>query len=230
MLGLLAGAACSGPPDQAFTTLEMNVRVSDSGVFFYARENARPCDCSWGEFADPGSCVFYDDTIGCSCEPEPVTCIDEVRLERDGVVVTTLEDGLEVAAWSMFAPEVMAAPHDLVVDGCGSRGVIPLRPRRLAVPDTQSATLENGDLAVRWSSSPPAASALVSIAIGLGFEVCHVRENPAMIRDYDGYVGKPLFIAVSPLEAEVERTELGTARVWYGNSVNFDMVAEAPAR
>jgi len=210
---LVAGCAADGEPgldhdpDLAPPRLLMDIQVSDTSVSMVAREPDRPCQCSFG-WTEEGSCREQSDAIGCSCDPWPASCLEEVAVESGDQRLA--ESTWDPSWWGVSLTLETAAGDQLVIAGCGGEVSVPLPgPSRPAA----AVALEGPGL-VTWSSDPVAASSITARGDGYGGESCHVAGGSGSLE-----IGpEDRYVSVTALASPVEHeTELGTVRVWSGN-------------
>ncbi len=198
-------------PDLAPPRLLMDIQVSDSSISVYAREPDRPCQCSFG-WTEEGSCREQSDAIGCSCDPWPASCLEEVVvLDGDQRLA---ESTWDPNWWGVFLSLETAAGDQVVISGCGAEVSLPLPG-----PSRPAATMAlEGPGLVSWSSDPVATSSITARGDGYAGESCHRSGGSGLLEigPDDRYVS--VTALASPVEHE---SELGTARVWSGNGAEL---------
>jgi len=221
--------ACTERGSPEVTTLDLEVRVGPTSVVLHARERQRPCTCTWGEWPDVGDCVTWSDSLSCTCDPQPATCVDSIRVERDGVSVAERHYGGDFGGEDhlQVVPLLGTSGNVLFVDGCGGLAEIPLDITAPPMPVIEGIDDDGDELRLQWSASPAGASALVTMSDGFVVDACH----PAM-----GATGEASFVSVSGYSEQVlvgvhafaapvaHDTELGPARVWAGGIADETLV------
>jgi hypothetical protein len=212
VLLLLAGCSTDRDPEVTSAPLLIDLQLSDSTLSMVASEPERPCECSFG-WTDVGDCREQSDAIGCTCDPWPASCLEEV---------TVLAGGQELAQaswdpewWGVFLELDAAAPDQVAIRGCGAEITVPV-PQQ-ARPRVSLELVETGDevAIARWSSDPVAASSLVILGDGFVASSCH---QPGGSGDLEIPPSGSIFSVTGLAEPAVDDTELGVVRLWSGNT------------
>lgn len=210
---VLLVSACDG----AKASLVVDVRRSDDAVTILADEPERSCRCSFG-FPQPGSCRSGSDALECDCEPWPAGCLDSVRILEAGEVVGATRWREESSSGASLLAELVE-DIELEITGCGGEARIPIpqAPRPHPTIAESDVEAEPNARLLSWTSDIPAATQLVSLSDGYVGETCHETGDSGTRQVEIG--SEDVQFRVTPLAAVVEHeTELGTIRVWSGNT------------
>ncbi len=210
-------AACGAGEDVEVTELSLNVTVAPGSVGVYAREVARPCVCSVGEWVDPGECGSSSDAITCDCEPGPASCVERLAIERGGETVAEADfEGLDVG-YAGLSGGTVGPDFELVIDGCGGTARIPIDATAAPNPTIDEIVDTGDEVTMRWSAEPTQVTSIVSVGDGFVTDICHVDVTEKTVRDF-GFGGE-MYLSVRTLAApEVVNTDLGVATVWTGGT------------
>jgi hypothetical protein len=210
---VLLVAACDGE----VTSVVVDVRRSDDGITILAEEPERSCRCSFG-FPRPGSCRSGSDALECDCDPWPADCLDRVTILEGGAVVDSTRWREESSSGASFLAE-QTGDIELEISGCGGEARIPLPQELRPHPTIQASDVEGEPNArlLTWTSDILAATQLISLSDGYVGETCH-ETGDSGTRQVD-LESEEVYFQVTALDAVVgHETELGTIRVWSGNS------------
>jgi hypothetical protein len=215
---LLLCAMEFGCSDTAGPDLAMNVRVHTEGLFLYARELGSDCTCTAGEWPEPGECVSSSDGVSCTCEPAPASCLDRFRIERAGAVLADGPYDSDLGGGEPLSADLATSPTELVVTGCGGQARIPLPAvADLPQPTIEQVTDDGQALTIAWSSTPAAASALVTGGDGFVSRVCHDLTGAVDLPSVRAELAEEARVSVHAFTApESVDTPLGEARIWAG--------------
>lgn len=226
-LVVLALGACDPPPvSEPQTILDVDV-VVEGGLFVYAREPARPCECTW-EWPAPGECTPFDDTLDCGCNPEPGACLTSVRVEADGVTVAQNEREYPRGAFRFPVPGLYGeVPLELVLEGCGAAAParLPLPMAAMPAPTVTSLTRTAEGIVADWSSPAPTTGAIVQLTRDLiGGTNCHGTAAGRTVGAPAPFQpgGPWQWLTLTSLDGGQEQAvSVGTARVWRGGSTTI---------
>ena len=148
----------------------MRVIATPIWVELYVADPISPSTCTYGHFAEPGTCVGNSDGQSCSMAP-PGRCILHVALEQNGEELSAWKADLAHAHAGPYQVQVPTGsePTHLAIRGCGGVDRVPIRvdgPR----PTATLRRTADQHVHVAWNTDRPAHTAMVLNSAG---EMCH---------------------------------------------------------
>lgn len=222
---IVMAVGCGG--DAPHPSLQLDVVVTPAtaawqgSVRVHAIEVTRPDACNVRPFAGPGVCDQTTDGWSCD-DPMPADWLGELRVEVDGVVRAT---GVYDAPWSgtvQVEVDGTAGAVLVIATDDGEEVEVPLPATAPPLPSIVDVVDRDTDVEVTWTSTPPAASAVIELGGGFGGPRCHVAAPDAATLSISDTEGAAVYLQAFAAPATVT-TAFGQARVWVGGTTSQEL-------